>query len=224
MALASDAVVKARNTLQDYDEDRWSDEELLAEVNGARRAYAVADPSAYSKSVVVSLVDGVEQQCPVDSNVFYEATATVDSSGNDKKAVTVAQREYLDTFVPGWRSAKGAETQHFMFSERSPNEFLVYPRAVAGAKVRLKYSANPAPIGLNATLSAQESLQVDALADYAVARMLLQDASSPVNQQRAVMHLQLFSAATGADFQSLLRSSPNSANVGGRLPKAATGQ
>lgn len=224
MVLASDVVAKARHTLQDYDADRWSDAELLKEVNGARRAYAVADPSAYAKSALHVLVDGAEQQCPADCNVFYEVQCAVDATGKDKGAVTVTQREYLDTFVPGWRYAKAAAAQHFMFGERSPNEFLVYPPAKAGDRVRLKYSANPADLTPTGSLSTQEALLLDALADYAIARKLLEDAASPANQQRGAMHLQLFSAATGADFPSLLKSSPNTANVGGRLPKVATGQ
>lgn len=225
MALASDVVAKARKTLQDYDSDRWADADLLAFLNGGRRQYAIADPAAYSKSVVLDLVDGAEQQCPADCNVFYEVQSTVDKvTGKDRKAVTVTQREYVDAFVPGWRSMKAAETQHFMFSERLPNEFLVFPPAKTGDKVRLKYSANPVDLALGDSFNAQEALQLEALADYTVARALLEDAESPANQQRAVMHLQLFSAATGADVASLLKNSPNAANVGGRPPKVVTGQ
>ena len=225
MALASDVVAKARKTLQDYDSDRWADADLLSFLNGGRRQYAIADPTAYSKSAVQDLVDRAEQQCPADCNVFYEVQASVDKvTGKDRNAVTVTQREYVDTFVPGWRSMKAAETQHFMFGERLPTEFLVYPPAKAGDKVRLKYSANPADLALGDSLSSPESLQFEALADYTVARALLEDAESPANQQRAVMHLQLFSAATGADLSSLLKNSPNAANVGGRNPKVVTGQ
>lgn len=223
MAKMADVVLAARRTLQDYDADRWDDDVLLVFANGARRAYAEADPTAYTVTIPFTLAAGVEQQCPADCIVFYEVPGTLKTDGSQSKAVTVTQREFLDTFVPSWRSMPAAETQHFLFNERARKEFQVYPPAKAGAKVLLRFSQGPADLALLGDLSDAESRIQDALADYTVARALLQDAESPSNQSRAVMHLQLFAAATGASLVALLKNSPNTANVGGRLPKVATG-
>jgi len=104
------------------------------------------------------------------------------------------------------------------------NRFEVYPPAEAGAKVAVSYSRIPVDLGLSDSLIALEGLLLDALADYTIARALLDDAESPVNQQRAMLHMQAFASVTGANLRMLITNSPNSANLGGRFPNATRRQ
>lgn len=215
MSLASDVVASVRATLQDYDVDRYTDADILKQVNGARRALAVARPDVYSDVIIHPLVAGARQPVPADCNDFYELQMNRGVGDAPGAPISVIEREFLDKYQPGWLAATPGTTEHFAFDERTPGFFYVSPPAVAGAKVDLAYAKIPADVVLGATLNAQEGLMQDTLADYAVARLLLGDAESPANTQRGLLHLQLFASATGSDLKALLRSSPNVANQGG---------
>jgi hypothetical protein len=214
MSIASDVVASARRTLQDYDADRFSDADLLKWVNGARRALAVAMPQAYTVDHLFTLVAGARQTLPANTAVFNDISRT--EAGTP---VTIVEREVLDAFSPGWRTAAAGPTAHFMYDERDRFVFDVYPPAVAGAKVYMSYSPSPTDLVLGGALNATEDLLRDALADYTVGRALLDDAQSPTNERRAVVHLRAFAGATGANFNSVLASSPNVANDGGKMPR-----
>ncbi len=218
MAAASDIVAGARRFLQDYDADRYSDADLLKYANSARRAFAMAQPGAYAVSSLFTLAAGVRQTLPTDLAKFYDISST--SAG---APVTVTEREYLDAFRPGWRNQTAGPTVHFMYDERDKFAVEVFPPAVASAQVRLSYSRVPSDLALGGTLNQAEDMALDALVDYTTGRVLLEDATSPENRSRAVLHLQAFASAVGADVSATLALSPNSANNGGKPPRIATG-
>lgn len=224
MAKVSDVVAAVRRTLQDYDSDRYSDPDIVARVNGARRALCEALPKTYSLTADLTLTAGHRQAVPADCHLLQDVEYNLDADGSVSTAVSIAEREYIDLLEPKWRMYTPGRTVHYMFDERKPLEFEVYPPAEDGAKVRISYVQRPADLALTADLSAAEAQLQDTLADYAIFRLLSEDAESPANAQRAVQHAQLFAAATGASLAQLLKNSPNTANVGGRLPKSATGQ
>lgn len=224
MTTASDIIASARKTLQDYDEDRWADADMLPHVNGARRMLIVANPKAYSVVDTVDLVAGPQQTVPADCHVFYGPLRNRGASGEYGRAITLIQREYIDAFLPMWQGGGAAEIDHFAYDERTPGVYLVYPPAAQGTKIDVAFAKAPADLQLNGTLNMAETVLADSLADYVVARLLLDDAASPVNQQRALTHLQLFSSVTGANIKALLRNSPNAANVGGIPPRVAQGE
>lgn len=224
MTTASDIIASARKTLQDYDADRWTDADMLPHVNGARRMLIVANPKAYSVVETVDLDAGPQQTVPADCHVFYGPLRNRGVDGGYGPAITLIQREYIDAFLPSWQGGGAQEIYHFAYDERTPGVYMVYPPAADGVSIDISFAKAPAALPLNGTLNMAETVLADSLADYVVARLLLDDAASPVNQQRALTHLQLFSSVTGASIKALLRNSPNTANVGGVPPRVAAGE
>lgn len=214
MATTTDAVLQARRILQDYDIDRHTDADLLKYVNSARRALQDALPHVYSVEELVTLVAGSRQTLPADCGVFFELTRN-----EGGQPITIAEREFLDTFTPGWRSKTAGLTRHYCYDERDRFKVDVYPPAVAGNKVYASFSRIPADLADGANLSAHENLMFDPLVDYAVGRVLLEDGESPVNQQRAIVHFQAFAARTGSNLGQVLANSPNTFNQGGTPPR-----
>lgn len=219
MAKASDVVARARRTLQDYDADRNSDADLERLLNGARRALSVAKPDTYSIEANLVMVAGSRQSLPTDCNYFYDMPRTLAG-----QPITVVEREYLDALLPSWRTGTAGSTQHFCFDERDPSALDVYPPAANGDTNKIIYSRRPDDIDLSTDLLPREALHLDALADYVIGRALLEDAESPANERRGMQHLSLCGSAWNSDLSALLSFSPNTANVGGRLPKSTTGR
>lgn len=224
MAKVADVVAAVRRTLQDYDADYHDDPAIVARVNGARRALCEALPKTYATSIDHPLAEGSLQTLPADCHLFQDILYAIEPEGDVSRSISVAQREYLDALEPRWRAGEPGVPVHFMFDERRPKEFEVYPPADVGFKVRLSFVRMPTDLALNDDLSPQETQLQDSLADYALFRLLSEDAESPVSMNRATYHAQLFASATGASLTQLLKTSPNTANVGGRLPKSATGE
>lgn len=219
MPTAADAVAAARRTLQDLDFERISDADLLKYVNAARRAFAVARPSAYDTTADIDLVAGPAQTVPANCAIFYGLVGAVSGSAMTT-AITPVEAEYLDALEPGWRAATPAVPVHYIFDERTPRTFEVYPPAAAGQKVRHRFSAIPTDLASGDAMSGPESLVYDALVSFAVGRALMDDPESPENMQTAMVHMQAFASITGANLRSLIAMSPNVANLGGRVPRA----
>ena len=219
MPTAADAVAAARRTLQDLDFERISDDDLLKYVNAARRAFAVARPSAYDTTADIDLVAGAVQTVPAACAIFYGLVGAVSGTAM-AGAVTPVEAEYLDAIEPGWRAATAGAPVHYTYDERTPRVFEVYPPAAAGQKVRYRFSAIPVDLATGGQLSGPESLVYEALVSFAVGRSLMDDSESPENMQVAMVHMQAFASITGANLRSLIAMSPNVALLGGRFPKA----
>lgn len=218
MPTAAEAVTAARRTLQDLDFERISDADLLKYVNAARRAFAVARPSAYDTTADIDLVAGAVQTVPAACAIFYGLVGAVSGTALTT-AITPVEAEYLDALEPGWRGATAAVPIHYIYDERTPRVFEVYPPATAGQKVRHRFSAIPVDLISSDSMSGPESLVYEALVSFAVGRALMDDPESPENMQVAMVHMQLFASVTGANLRSLLSLSPNVANIGGRTPR-----
>jgi hypothetical protein len=219
MALASDAIASARRVLQDADAERASDAVLLGYLNGARRAILKGKPQTYATEADLTLVAGSKQTLPANCHVLLDMPRTTGGL-----PITVTEREYLDALLPGWRTMTAGPTQHFCYDEREPGSVDVYPPAVAGQANRIVFVQIPSDMAIGHSFTAREELLYDSIVDYMVGRTLLEDAESPANERRGMFHLTLFADAIGVSVKSILTNSPNTANVGGRLPKVATGR
>ena len=227
MALTPQAVLtRAGDLIQDATNVRWPIEELLRYLNDGRREVAIARPDLYAKSAVVTLVNGTKQEVPAEASRLIDAVRNVNVDSSPGRAVRIVEREVLDAQRPDWHSEATGPVKHFMFDERTPKVFYVYPPAVSGAKLEIAYSQSPQELLVANIATDQltaEDIYTGALVDYVCYRAFSKDAEYAGNQQRALSHYQQFSNALGIGVRSTVAVSPNVSNVGGVPPRAAQG-
>jgi hypothetical protein len=140
------------------------------------------------------------------------------------RSVRVVEREILDAQKPDWHTETGSATiQHFMFDERSPRVFYVYPPA-SGAKLEIVYSQTPSEITNTATELTNEDIYAGALVDYVCYRAFSKDSEYAGNAQRAVMHYQQFANSLGTGRKVTIVSSPNTSRIDGKVPRSAAAE
>lgn len=222
----NDLLTRAGDILQDQTNVRWALAELLRYLNDGRRELAIHRPDIYSYSTTVTLVAGSKQTIPGDGNRFLDAIRNVTAANAIGRAVRVVEREILDAQLPDWHTAtESTSLKHFMFDERSPKTFYVYPPAVAGHKLEVVYSRSPVDI-LEASLSSttvleNEDIYSGVLLDYILYRAFSKDSEYAGNMQRAAVHYQMFANSLGIGNRKRIATSPNVANMDGTPPKNA---
>lgn len=218
---AANVLARASAIIQDQTNVRWPEAELLNWLNDGRREICIARPDLYATISVVSLAAGTKQQIPADGARFLDAYRNMAADGlAPGAAVRPTEREILDAQLPDWHTATAAITKHFMFDERVPRFFYVYPPAVANAKLEIAYSQTPTDITVTTTPLTQEDIYTGALVDYICYRCFNKDASYAGNISRAAAHYSQFQNAIGAGDARDLSSSPNTARIDGVPPKS----
>jgi hypothetical protein len=221
MLTALNVITRAGDLLQDQTNVRWPEAELLRWLNDGRREIAIARPDLYAVVSVVSLAAGTKQSLPADGNRFIDAYRNMAPDGiTSLNAVRPVEREILDAQNPAWHLDAAGATKHFMFDERVPRTFYVYPQAVANAKLEIAYSQTPTDIVSTSTELTQEDIYSGALVDYVCYRAFSKDAEYAGNVQRAALAYQQFSNALGSGDARDLTTSPNTARIDGRPPKS----
>lgn len=223
----SEILTRAGDILQDQTSVRWPQDELLRYLNDGRRELAIHRPDIYSYSTVATLVAGSKQTIPSDGNRFLDAVRNVSAADVIGRAVRVVEREILDAQVPNWHTETASTSlKHFMFDERSPKTYYVYPPASAGHKLEIVYSRSPVDITTlqlsSTSVLENEDIYAGVLLDYILYRAFSKDAEYAGNLQRSGMHYQMFANSLGIGNRKRISTSPNVANLDGTPPKNAT--
>lgn len=222
----SELLTRAGDILQDQTSVRWAQAELLRYLNDGRRELAIHRPDIYSFSTLLVLVAGTKQTIPSDGNRFLDAVRNVTSGGTIGRAVRITEREILDAQLPDWHTETASTAiKHFMFDERSPKLFYVYPPAAAAHQLEIVYSKSPVDIASGDVASTSaltgEDIYSGTLLDYILYRAFSKDSEYAGNLQRAGVHYQMFAGSLGIGNRKRYATSPNVANMDGVVPKAA---
>lgn len=234
-----DVVKRAQTILQDTTATRWPLTEIQNWLNDAYKEIVIHRPDANTASATVSLAAGARQRCQDTSTINLPNLLRVidvvrnTHASSDQRAIRRMDRRILDDQRPTWYGETSSYTiQHYVFDDRLPHEFLVYPPATAGTTVELVYSSVPTPHALTEAQlgngSTPDTIKLDdvyanALLDYILYRAYSKDAEYAANAARAVAHYQAFGTALGVKTSVDLQTSPNS-NVpptptsGGKVP------
>jgi len=228
MALtAADILQRASDIIQDQTNVRWPTSELLRYLNDGRREVAISRPDLYATTAVVTLANGTKQDLPTDGSRFLDAIRNMSGTSPSfiaGRAVRVVEREILDAQKPDWHTETGSSVvQHYMFDERSPRVFYVYPPS-SGAKLEIVYSQTPNEITTTTTELTNEDIYAGALVDYVCYRAFSKDSEYAGNAQRAVMHYQQFANSLGSGRKVTLVASPNTARIDGMVPRTAAAE
>lgn len=222
----NEILTRAGDLLQDTGNVRWTQAELLRYLNDARRELAIHRPDVYSTTYVMTAVVGSKQTIPSDGTKFIDVIRNVNADNTPGRAVRIIEREILDSQDPDWHTRTSSNvTRHFMYDERTPKTFYVYPAAASGHKLEISYSKSPVDV-TNGDLSstsilAAEDIYVGTMLDYVLYRAFSKDAEYAGNMQRADLHYRAFATSLGLSNRKRIANSPNVANMDGTPPKAA---
>ena len=208
-------LTRARDLLQDTTVGgvRWLDDELLRWLNDGQREIVLQRRDANAVNAPSQLVPGTKQVLPTGAISLIDVPRNMGIGGTTPgRSIRLIQREVLDAQMPNWHtSAPSTEVKHFMFDERNPLNFYVYPPVPASpaVQVELIYSASPTDCGLGGNFSLAD-IYSNAIVDYIAYRAYSKDAEA-ASVQRAAGHYQVFTAALGIKKNEDSTFSPNKA-------------
>lgn len=194
---AQQVIDRASTILQDTTNTRWPEPELLGWLNDGQREVVLAKPDASAQVGPVQLEAGTQQAIPAKGLHLLDVIRNVAADGAPGKAVRLTERRQLDDQIPDWHmQAQKPAVQHFIFDERDPKHFWVYPPSDGSGKLDVMYSAAPADVDATDALSIDD-VYANALLDYILYRAYMKDADYAANDARATNQYQRFMQALG---------------------------
>ena len=207
MIAVADVLARVALILNDVDFVRWTKPELFGWINDAAGEIVIRRPPAGAKTAAITLVEGVIQSLPADSHLLMDVVRNLPNG----RRITVAERHRLEESVPNWYGmSPSSAIRHYSYEDRNPQQFYVYPPAVAGAMVEAVIAAIPPKITDESASLELGAEYIGPIVSYVVYRALLKD-SEYANGQVAIAHFQAFSEALGTNTQVSLDASPTRA-------------
>jgi len=146
-------------TLNDNASDTWTLQDLVRYANDGARDMHTLRPDLFNVEQELALVAGTRQTLPTRGSKLISITH---NTVGDMRAVTLVQRVMLDAQYPGWRRAfPEIEVEHYMYDERQPKVFEVYPPARVGAKLQVEFALIPVDMPIPADNTPLASISGD---------------------------------------------------------------
>jgi hypothetical protein len=173
---------------------RWPDAELLKWLNDGQRFIVIVRPDSAATTAALTLVDGTKQSVPTDGLRLLDIVRNNTTS----KAVRYVDRHILDTSIPDWHNVKASfSVTNWVYDNRVPLTFYVYPPAKAGAALEIVYSKMPtdcATVNSNIFLP---DIYAEPLLNYVMFRAYSKDTENATNPQLAASYLALLGSQLG---------------------------
>lgn len=222
--LASDIIDRARIVLNDADGVRWLDAEFLKWINDGQRVIALVRPDSCVSNTTVTLVAGTKQSLPNDALRLLDIVRNINADNSAGRTVRLVDRSVLDTQNVNWHSETGAAVvKNFIYDNRDPKTFYVYPPALSTSKLEILYSKNPTDVTTTSSTIAVADIYSDPLLNYVLHRAYSKDAEFAQNFQLSATYLQIFQSMLGLKTMKDVAYSPD-LNSRGSIPNAAAMQ
>jgi len=192
----NDIIDRAETILQDTTNTTWPELELVDWLNAGQAEIVLLKPEASVTNDSIALaVSETKQSLPSGGIQLLDVVRNMGTDGTTPgKAIRLIERRILDEQIPDWHSETGdAVVKRFMFDERDPKHFYVYPPQPAASPgyVEVVYSSAPTVVASDGDISIDD-VYANALLDYILYRAYSKDADYAANNQRAMGHYQAF--------------------------------
>lgn len=216
-----DIIDRAVVVLNDTTNVRWTKSELLLWFNDAQRAVVNRRPDANSvnedyTTVGQNAAANTKQTLPAAGLRLLKVVRNVGGA-----AVTHIRQDILDEQVRNWHDASSPVTdvRHFIFDDRDPKSFYLYPAPATTHEVEIVYSVAPTDVSISDFDTDVQTIALDdtyanAILDYMLYRAYSKDAEYAENAQRATAHLQIFESSLGVITQADMSASANGQGMG----------
>lgn len=147
MTTAGEIAARVSKTLFDEAHGRWAETEIIGYVSDAQREVALLKPSAYTLNSSIQLEPGTTQSLPANGALLIDVLSSMGADGlTPGQSVTQIDRTVLESVRPNWRTVNGSmATRHFIYDDRDPLHFEVYPpQPDPAGYLQITYAAIPA--------------------------------------------------------------------------------
>lgn len=199
------------SVLRDADQDGWRLTDIHGAINEAEKVIVNYRPDASAIDHELTCVTGIKQSLPANANRLLDVKFNVGAASAPGRSVHRKAVVDLDSINPNWRSASAnVVIREFVYDDREPLLFYVYPPAADGAKLQISYSGVPPAYGtVDAnTATLVSDLYEPAIIEWALYRLFGFDVENSVNISRSQQHLSNFANMLGVKLQNEPRFSP----------------
>ena len=206
-----DLIDKAEEILQDNTNVKWSQQSLLSYLNDAQREIVLIRPDANVSNEQFTLAQSAKQTLPADAlrllSLYKNASPTT-------KTIQNIQKKVLDDTVSDWYGTSGTFVEYYVYDERDPKNFYVYPHPSGGGhKADIVFSFAPDKINIadfstSTTVIGLDDIYANAIFDYMLYRAYQKDTESASDLNKATLFLQSFQNSMGIKSQADTASSP----------------
>lgn len=226
MSIAAKAILhRAVDILQDQTSVRWPINELIRYLNDAQRIVVKARPDSMNTTRTMTLAVNSRQSLLTASPALTPTPAKLIeitrnlAASSDLTAVTKVERKMMDAGNRAWyKATPEVSIKHFMFDERDPTAFYVYPPAASGAQVEVMYSAYPSDI---AELGQEGKTWADVVGDMTIPEIYADDVLNIIlayayskdseyagNDQRSQTYRAMVTSSLGAEMAATIGVAP----------------
>lgn len=209
---AANILARVNNILQNTGSIRWSSSEQLEYLSDGQREIAMIRPSATATHANIQLATGTEQSIPADGLRLFSVNRNMSgtaANATGARAISKVNLDVINSEEPSWhdstvtgKAAHGTVVKHYMFDDRDPRKFFVYPGVSGNAYAEVVYSKNPTALTSTSDTIQVDDMFVNALINFVLYRSYLKEGEFAANFQRAGSHYQLFTQALGLTAQA----------------------
>lgn len=200
-----DLIERAEIIAQDATNIRWPKQEWLNGYNDAilfvvnRRP----DKAVKNENFVVDETNS-KQTLPAGALFLFTIVRNVISGRPIRKLM----RNQLDDQYENWHQDTAENIDHYMYDERDPTTFYIYPRPLtSGHVIEVCYPFAPDAVAISDFTTDTQTIGIDdsflnPVLDFMLYRAYSKDADHGPNGQRAMTHLQAAEASLGNKTQA----------------------
>ncbi len=210
-----DLIARAGELLHDPTYIKWTKSELLSWLNAAQKAIVLQKPDTYVVNEEFTCVSGeTKQTLPSNGLRLLEVVRNL-TDGSTGEAISIVSRSVMDTTVPNWHSSAATiNLENYIFDERDPKHFYVYPVPDVDVVIEIIYSKAPDLISVtnyetDTQVIALDDVYENVILDYILYRAYSKDADYASNGRKAISHYNDFANAIGLKMKADIVSSPN---------------
>lgn len=177
---------------------RWPATEALRWLNNGQREVVNRSPRSNTKSGKLAITNTDTRQDLIALGVtvgvqVIDILRNVSSSGTPRRALTKRDRVWLDDQLPGWHAtAPAADAIHWMYDDRDPLAFFIYPPILNGNKLEIVYAAAPTDLNAAADVISLPDIYANALEFFLLFSFYSKDTTYTKSPQMAQSYWQLF--------------------------------
>lgn len=130
--------------LNDVEKITYTEALLLSALNQALVLLVLVRPDASAAFHTLACAEGTRQVLPADGLRLLKVVRNIKPDGKPGRIVNLVNQHDLDAADPDWHSGTPKQIiKEYMFDERSPTSFYIYPPAIEGTKLDIEYSKHP---------------------------------------------------------------------------------
>lgn len=204
MIKVAEILTRVSIMMQDEDFVRWTKDEWYNWINDGAKEIVLRRPAAGAITTSLPLAQGAVQGLPSECQTLMSIVRNLPNG----RRISFVEQGRLEDSVPNWYSMKDSDTiKHYCYDDRNPSNFYVYPPAKEGVEVEAVLSMLPELIGSDDDEINLRPEYISPLVSYCMYRGHAKD-SEYANGQLAVLHMQAFNEALGANTTMKAATSP----------------